>query len=79
MEKKTKSIPKKGHKAWRRLLLSMPMLPLFDVQYKEREGEATRHQAAPDQPLTQEANLVIVPRPAQARHQRKSQSKLSKV
>ena len=43
----------------------MPMLPLFDVQYKEREGEspATMHQAAPYQPLTQEANLVIVPRP----------------
>ena len=34
----------------------MPMLPLFDVQYKEREGEAS-HQAAPDQPLTQEGKL----------------------
>ena len=40
----------------------MPMLPLFDVQYKEGGG-ATSHQAALDQPLTQEANLVIVPRP----------------
>ena len=48
----------------------MPMLPLFDVQYKEGGG-GTSHQAALDQPLTQEeANLVIVPRPGPTSEQK---------